>query len=690
MLGLGSQTKPCLRVVAIIACVTLVSMFYLLGFGQPIQLLHPPVQPIFSSGELEKTDASIPFKRGYLVWSPSCKIPDMDPHHVSIRKLLKSVESIVCSKFGPLTYISTPTAALAENNWSTPYILRIDSAMAHYYVPNKQNYSCCYADVTRAAIDMKDNRTVDSKYNISKCVTFEEEVTLQPESEFTLVRCSTKKDGSKGNEVYSNMHATVPMKPHVVTKLTAKQTLHKNNSEHRHRLSVLFIGLDSISRLNLIRTMPKTVSHLHRTGWFELRGYNKVGDNTFPNLMAILTGLTLDQVKKTCWPNKESELDDCPYIWCDFSNQGYVTAFGEDITKVSTFNYQKTGFINPPTDYYLRPYMLAAEKKLQSKTRDQLDICLGPTSTTEHLLRYATDFATTFREALYFALLWINNLGHNNHNTPAAMDFRFMQFFNELAEIGTLNNTLVIFLSDHGMRFGKIRETVIGWLEERLPFFYIWIPLWFRQKYPEVAKNIVINRDRLTSPYDVHVTLKDILGRNQDSDTGENSENAKNAISMNGSAGCPKCMSLFEKVSYNRTCDDAGITPHWCTCNHYQTLSTTGDTVLAAANFVLSEIQARLRKAVTRIDKFKKCADLRLNRLVNVRGRTHDSEHKDYVVLIETVPGSALFEATVRESTKNNDRFQILGTVSRINAYWSQSSCINDLILKMYCYCINS
>lgn len=98
------------------------------------------------------------------MWSPSCKIPDMDPHHVSIRKLLKSVESIVCSKFGPLTYISTPTAALAENNWSTPYILRIDSAMARYYVPNKQNYSCCYADVTRAAIDMKDNRTVDSKY----------------------------------------------------------------------------------------------------------------------------------------------------------------------------------------------------------------------------------------------------------------------------------------------------------------------------------------------------------------------------------------------------------------------------------------------------------------------------------------------------------------------------------------------
>jgi hypothetical protein len=218
----------------------------------------------------------------------------------------------------------------------------------------------------------------------------------------------------------------------------------------------------------------------------------------------------------------------------------------------------------------------------------------------------------------------------------------------------------------------------------------VWIPLWFRQKYPEVAKNIIMNRDRLTSPYDVHVTLKDILARNQGSDIANNSENMQNVFSMNGSAGCPKCVSLFQEVTYNRSCDDAGITPHWCTCNQYHTLSTTGDAVVAAANFVLSEIQARLRKAESRTEKYKKCADLRLNRLVNVRGRAHDLEHEDYVVLIETVPGYALFEATVRQSIRNNDRFQILGIVSRINAYWSQSSCINDLILKMYCYCINS
>lgn len=36
------------------------------------------------------------------------------------------------------------------------------------------------------------------------------------------------------------------------------------------------IGIDSISRLNLIRSMPHTAQTLYNTGWFELKGYNKV------------------------------------------------------------------------------------------------------------------------------------------------------------------------------------------------------------------------------------------------------------------------------------------------------------------------------------------------------------------------------------------------------------------------------
>lgn len=41
------------------------------------------------------------------------------------------------------------------------------------------------------------------------------------------------------------------------------------------------LSIDSISRLNLIRAMPKTAQHLYDSGWFELQGYNKVNELYF-------------------------------------------------------------------------------------------------------------------------------------------------------------------------------------------------------------------------------------------------------------------------------------------------------------------------------------------------------------------------------------------------------------------------
>lgn len=51
---------------------------------------------------------------------------------------------------------------------------------------------------------------------------------------------------------------------------------YKSLYPHQRPLSVLMLGIDSVSRLNLIRAMPHTAQHLFDTGWMELKGYNKV------------------------------------------------------------------------------------------------------------------------------------------------------------------------------------------------------------------------------------------------------------------------------------------------------------------------------------------------------------------------------------------------------------------------------
>lgn len=84
----------------------------------------------------------------------------------------------------------------------------------------------------------------------------------------------------------------------------------------------------------------------------------QIDDNTFPNLMAILVGYNSTLAYNVCQPTLPGKLESCPFIWKDFRDAGYVTAYGEDEADISTFNYHKTGFIVPPTDFYLRPYML--------------------------------------------------------------------------------------------------------------------------------------------------------------------------------------------------------------------------------------------------------------------------------------------------------------------------------------------
>ena len=105
-----------------------------------------------------------------------------------------------------------------------------------------------------------------------------------------------------------------------------------------------------------------------------MSGYNKVGDNTFPNLAAVLTGLTMEQLKNQCWTSSNIPFDKCPFIWKDYSELGYVTAYAEDQPPGSTFNYHKTGFVIPPTDYYIRPFLLASEEKLPGKKRYDLSV----------------------------------------------------------------------------------------------------------------------------------------------------------------------------------------------------------------------------------------------------------------------------------------------------------------------------
>ncbi len=95
--------------------------------------------------------------------------------------------------------------------------------------------------------------------------------------------------------------------------------------------NILAIGVDSISRLQFLRHFTSTQEFITKKGFKgPLYGLHKVGDNTFPNLIAMFTGLNRKTVDELI-PSPSRKLDALPLIFKQFSAKGYMTTYIEDM-----------------------------------------------------------------------------------------------------------------------------------------------------------------------------------------------------------------------------------------------------------------------------------------------------------------------------------------------------------------------
>ena len=83
------------------------------------------------------------------------------------------------------------------------------------------------------------------------------------------------------------------------------------------------------------------------------------------------------------------------------------------------------------------------------------------------------------------------------------------------------------------------------------------MPTKFQEKYPNAMRNLRLNSRKLTTPFDIHETLKDILNFNNPN---------KLKLKKSYATLLPRGISLFDHIPENRTCEDASIESHWCSC----------------------------------------------------------------------------------------------------------------------------
>uniref|UniRef100_A0A914VUW6 Sulfatase N-terminal domain-containing protein n=2 Tax=Plectus sambesii TaxID=2011161 RepID=A0A914VUW6_9BILA len=584
--------------------------------------------------ELEKTDITAA--------KPTCELPRLDPFDESIRYLIRHAEPLVCPRLQPdLFFIADGLLYMNESESSA--------------FSDKSLLSCTYMCFDREASDG------DFEALLEPTKQFVEPIRLH--SDYVQVRCTYEQKFVYGETLV-----------YPVDRLNMQQW--KNVSDEN--LSVLLMFIDSISLSSFKRHLPLTAKYVTEQMNFTMfNGYNKVADNSFPNVMPLLTGKRVfnqqnDMPAELLDDVAATHLDHWPFIWKDFAANGYSTVFTEDTPDMGMFRLGAKGFLNKPLDYYYHNFWVMLGWQDYPQFQPTAPLCAGNKPRVKIQLDLVKSHLTKYSGKRQFIYSYWTELSHDQDYEVEKGDVFFRNFFREMHEGGYLNKTAVLFLSDHGHRSSLLTTTLIGLLEERMPFLGIYFPQWFYRQYPDIQLALKDNADhRLTSHFDTYETLRDILTSNYDGQQRN---------------GVQRGQSQLYPIPANRTCATAGIPLFYCSCQQmkWNLINESSADSQQAANALVAAINTVLWQQYRGL-----CANFSLDTIVAAEQLLISSEDQfhwtTYRMTIVANPLKAKFQALIKKV--NGSTFSLHSDVSRQDRYGSQSHCISDKVLKKMCIC---
>ncbi|CAG7819091.1 unnamed protein product, partial [Allacma fusca] len=247
----------------------------------------------------------------------------------------------------------------------SPKFIRLSLSKEMLQKPENQRPNCCYRTFRRPKVQPNNLWTADKIIvKSNSCLPIPKSNQILIPAEFLEIFCEfpqerkliflaksnnshkmvTKKISSKWNGTFAT---AFPLRTHS-KETQRKRKFWKARKSKKTPPSVLILAIESVSRLHSQRVLVQTRDLLLKNDFVELKGYTRVGENTFPNIGAMLSNLPAQS--PSC-KNSHSTFDNCPYIWKGFNHSNYITGFLEDLDHYSMFHYNKKGFAYQPTDY---------------------------------------------------------------------------------------------------------------------------------------------------------------------------------------------------------------------------------------------------------------------------------------------------------------------------------------------------
>lgn len=277
-----------------------------------------------------------------------------------------------------------------------------------------------------------------------------------------------------------------------------------------------------------------------------------------------------------------------------------------------------------------------------------------------------------------------NENSHNTNDRFNWADDDLFSFFKNGYENKLFMNTAIFLFSDHGIRFNDKRASKNRYLEERMPFFAVYLPESYKSQNNLKFNNLKENTNYLTSPFDIYATIRELTNLEPLKDKTENNPELQRSI------------SLLNKISPNRNCENIGIADHYCICvKNWKTESNTDKFVIKAAEYSINVING-LTNSIRNL-----CLKLYMEKIISAESMLKGN-FKILRIQFITRPNNGVYETLIYNSYLKDfefksDEYSINSRydISRIDAYGEQPHCVSDfksnpeyiLDLRKFCYC---
>ncbi|RUS89778.1 hypothetical protein EGW08_002481 [Elysia chlorotica] len=592
-----------------------------------------------------------------------CAFPGIDPLDPSIEKYLKRHKPLNCSA-------NVPNVVYLDKEEIKINFDKVKEAMVKTNGSGTLGF-CQYKVLKRKA---KSDNSVEISFTSAP---FNKSMKLQKTDEDIKVECL-----DSNNKTISRSYFTVMrLDPDMEQIHSDSYKVHIDKHAPAETLSILMLGVDGFAKQHFARAMPKTRDFLIKElGGLEMNKHSKLGYSTSPNVVPLLTGRTNEELTNDTkwkfqtrgWMDQINEA----FVWSDARRLGYRTGIIFDQVVITAFHYLRNGFNRKPVDHYMRPLVVESVKDNLMRKNKQ---CFGDEPEITKLYDYWLQLlhhynSTKTNETPFFAYSFFTRLTHDDYNQAFMGDELYLKFLKDLKATNALNNTVIIWFSDHGERFGAIRHTFTGEVETNTPYLFFVFPPWFEKKYPDVMRVFRTNQNRLTTHYDTYATMQDLLY-------------FKGVVGPPGKPG-ERAISMFREIPEDRTCEDAQIPAEYCLCSGLSQADLAPGLGKYLGNVLRDKVMSLLSK------QKDKCADLRLGLVERVLEEKNSGEEKDkaksgsrnFRVSIMTLPGKAQFEARLSFDVSTN-KAKVVGEVARTNMYRGQADCMDTADLRRYCYC---